>query len=770
MRLRYPILVVLMFVVIVGVLAVVGQMPSAVTTGELTTPDDEIAYVNSASHAQVVDPYTAPGNQPFQWTSSTAGWTDIAPLDANGDGVDELVAIGGNRVEILTPYTPSGSVPPQFSQTIGSGFFYNWVIAGDIIPGDNHLPEILVQRTDNRNNSSYSIQIYDSNAAGTVWTQVFDRTYGSTWLNIQLGDVDGLEGDEVVMVRNVDKRLLIFKYASSSNWPTIFERTYGYSWITMNVGNSHVNNGAIDDIHLTRSGVLDALNSFLTFQYFNNNVSDAPNGSGIYFPAWKHVASGDVNLSGDEEVFMVRDPQQDNGVSLLGLNWGSDTMPSAWTEGLAVGGRNLQRVVMGDTDGDKKDEVVIATTSDYRIYTEPGSNLNNNGINPASFRLPVSITLGNFDGSGVSSEPAEMLVSPTSLYFEMTRNEANPSSQTIDVTNIGGSGNFAYDVTLEKNSSWLSVSPFDSVTPGQHTVSINGSGLGAGLYEDTIIITAVSSEVLESPQSIPVTLTVKATGPILQVEPASLSYEMNFGGVPPLPVGISVKNVGDGGSGFFEIEITTDDGANWIKSDSTSGWTDDEVTITIDPSALSSGQYSGNIRFDAGVAEGSPADVPVSLKIDPTGMEVTPTNIFMQAFVDQPSPMAGVQIDQAAPGSGAIKWYAYVVPSGDWWGIQDAYRSGKLTVARSDKGYVFTSPKGKQSILQYVPWVVLTPNNGITPRTIQVSLDMAEAPVGESRVTILIDGGPDTPNRFQGVDLRILVSDGGVWLPSIVQE
>jgi len=89
-------------------------------------------------------------------------------------------------------------------------------------------------------------------------------------------------------------------------------------------------------------------------------------------------------------------------------------------------------------------------------------------------------------------------------------------------------------------------------------------------------------------------------------------------------------------------------------------------------------------------------------------------------------------------------------------------------VEKSDDGYVFTDGEGARSLVNYVPWVILTPNNGITPGIIQMTLDMDQVPVGDNRVTILIDGGPDTINRFQGVEARILISDGGVWLPVIV--
>ncbi|MDW8267709.1 MAG: hypothetical protein RMN24_00965, partial [Anaerolineae bacterium] len=80
---------------------------------------------------------------------------------------------------------------------------------------------------------------------------------------------------------------------------------------------------------------------------------------------------------------------------------------------------------------------------------------------------------------------------------------------------------------------------------------------------------------------------------------------------------------------------------------------------------------------------------------------------------------------------------------------------------------VLTAPDGAVTTLSTVPWVILTPNNGFTPGSFQVSLDVPRAPLGETRVTILVDGGPGTPGRFQGVDVRINVNNGGAWLPLI---
>ncbi len=585
--------------------------------------------------------------------------------------------------------------------------------------------------------------------------------------------MNGLEGDEIVMIRNGDpdnrdKRFMIRTYAPDGTWVTIYNKAWDFVWKDLVTGNTHLNNGAIDEIILSREDLNGVRESLLVFQYHANNVDIAPDGKFAYVPSWLPLATGDVNNSGDDELFMVRDPEVTTGTSMLGRNWGTDSMPAGWTSpGLKLG-RNLQEVQMGDVDGDEKAETVIGQPGSYRIYTDPESNFNHSGDNAASFSSPIVIRLGNYDGAGVVTGPAELAVDKNALQFEMTRGEGDPPAQTFQVFNAGGGGSIVYNVTRQIDGNWLNVTPFDGETAQSHTVSIDSTGLSAGVYDGTITVTALDSAVEDSPQIIQVRLIIEATGPALAVSPTSISVDMNFGGIIPDPTELEIRNFGDGGPQNYSLDITTDDGGDWIKTNKYGGWTDDTAIITLDVRSLSSGEYHGNIKVDAGDIDGSPVNVPVSVIIRPTGMEVTPTSLIMQAAVGQKSPKARIDINQSAPGQGAIHWYAYAVPSGDWWGVAQAFQDGELTVEKADDGYVFTNNEGMKSVVNYVPWVILTPNNGPTPGFIQITLDMDIAPIGDNRVTILVDGGPDTINRFQGVDARMLISDGGVWLPVIV--
>jgi hypothetical protein len=73
----------------------------------------------------------------------------------------------------------------------------------------------------------------------------------------------------------------------------------------------------------------------------------------------------------------------------------------------------------------------------------------------------------------------------------------------VNITNIGG-GTLSWNAS--DNAAWLSVSPTAGTNGGSTTVAVNLSSLAAGTY--TTAITAAAAGATNTPQVIPVTLTV----------------------------------------------------------------------------------------------------------------------------------------------------------------------------------------------------------------------------------------------------------------------
>ena len=96
-------------------------------------------------------------------------------------------------------------------------------------------------------------------------------------------------------------------------------------------------------------------------------------------------------------------------------------------------------------------------------------------------------------------------LNPKSLSFSATAGGANPSAQTVSVTNQGvGSLSF----TDSSDSSWLNAAPTSGTAPATISVQPVISGLAAGTYTGKITVTPSSG----AAQTISVTLTITAQG------------------------------------------------------------------------------------------------------------------------------------------------------------------------------------------------------------------------------------------------------------------
>ena len=97
--------------VITLLVAVMGPLSSLATTVEssaesavaqLENEDDEVVLLSSAGYVVVEDPVTPSGAESADWTSPDGGWTFVTTGDFDGDGDDEIVALGGTRARYTT--------------------------------------------------------------------------------------------------------------------------------------------------------------------------------------------------------------------------------------------------------------------------------------------------------------------------------------------------------------------------------------------------------------------------------------------------------------------------------------------------------------------------------------------------------------------------------------------------------------------------------------------------------------------------------------------
>ena len=252
------------------------------------------------------------------------------------------------------------------------------------------------------------------------------------------------------------------------------------------------------------------------------------------------------------------------------------------------------------------------------------------GTTPGSLSIgvnPAGLTAGTYTGSvsvvgtGASNSPLTLPVTfnvtaakgnptinltPSNLSFAYQLGGSNPAPQNLMIASSDKSA-LSYTAAAS-GGTWLSIGSTSGSTPGTVAVSVNPAGLTAGSYSGMVAITASGAS--NSPQSVPVTLTVTSAtgGGRLRAQPRWLSFNFGTGQNAPPPKTVSVTSKGQ------PLNYTVAAfGGSWITVSPSGGTTPGQLSIAVNPSGLPTGTYAGVVQISAA---GSPSiDLPVSLNV-----------------------------------------------------------------------------------------------------------------------------------------------------------
>jgi hypothetical protein len=220
--------------------------------------------------------------------------------------------------------------------------------------------------------------------------------------------------------------------------------------------------------------------------------------------------------------------------------------------------------------------------------------------------VPVTLTvsLGN------------LTVSPTTLNFQQAVGGAAPPNQTINVSSTGAILQFT---AFPTSASWLTVNPNSGTTPGQVTVSVNGAALTAGTY--TAQVNVVSPGAGNSPQPVTVNLTV-GQGNNLTLAPTSMTFNSTIGAGTP-PAQTANLTLATGSFNFTATTaVSTPAGGNWLKVSPGNGTVTTSatpITVSVDPTGLNPGTYTGTVTLNVPGATNSPQTINVTYVVNPVG-------------------------------------------------------------------------------------------------------------------------------------------------------
>ena len=265
-------------------------------------------------------------------------------------------------------------------------------------------------------------------------------------------------------------------------------------------------------------------------------------------------------------------------------------------------------------------------------------------------QIPVTLTVAS----------GSLVVPVATLNFNHPQGGTAPA-QTVQISQSGTPLNFVASASTTSGGNWLSVTPPSGQTPSTLSIAVTSSALPQGTYQGSVTI--VSPGALNSPQVIPVTLTV-ATPQTIAVTPATLAFSFQIGTQTPNAQQIAVTSTG--GAMMFSASASTRDGGNWLKLSATSGQTSGvagNLSVAVDPTGLAAGTYTGTITITSPSASNTPQTVAVTLTV--TAMPL-------------PSGIAIANAASYAPG--AVAPGEIVVIGGQNMGVT-TLTSGRLTAA-----------------------------------------------------------------------------------------
>jgi trimeric autotransporter adhesin len=188
----------------------------------------------------------------------------------------------------------------------------------------------------------------------------------------------------------------------------------------------------------------------------------------------------------------------------------------------------------------------------------------------------------------VVTAPVTLSPSPSTLNFNYSQGGSGPPAQTVQIPSPS-SGSVAF--TTASGASWLTVSQLSGSTPTTLTVTISGN-LAAGTYSGTVSVT-VGSYIAAS---ILVTATVSPPAAI-SANPSSLMFTASAGSAEAVTQPIQLSASGSTAVAFTAVASSA---GNWLSVSPSSGSTPSTLEVSVSPTGLPPGSYSGEVTISGG--------------------------------------------------------------------------------------------------------------------------------------------------------------------------
>lgn len=314
-----------------------------------------------------------------------------------------------------------------------------------------------------------------------------------------------------------------------------------------------------------------------------------------------------LSLTGTSLTFTANQGGGNPPAQTVGIN-NSGTGTLAWSASVTSGSNFL---TVSPASGTAPSTISISVNSaSLAAGTYNGAvQVSASGANGSPQSVAVTLT--------VNAGPV-LAVNTTALSFS-GQTGAAISSQQVSISN-SGSGTLSWSASAAVSSgasNWLIVSPLTgsaTANPATLTVSVNPTGLSAGVYTGTVTVSPSGSG--GSPQVIKVTLTLLSANATLALSPRVMQFSAAVGSNPQ-PQTLQIQNTGATALNFT-VQPSTLTGGNWLAvspaSGSATAATPGNVLVQVTSAGLDPGNYTGTLNISAN-AGNSPQAVTVSLAV-----------------------------------------------------------------------------------------------------------------------------------------------------------
>ena len=378
-------------------------------------------------------------------------------------------------------------------------------------------------------------------------------------------------------------------------------------------------------------------------------------------------------------------------------------------------------------------------------------------------------------------------VSTTNLQFTAPAG-STAVDQSVDVS--GSIPGIPYAATVSASAPWITVSPVSGTMPASVRVSVDPSKLAAGSNQGTVTIASAVTK--PAALAISVRLTTTAAGqPSLNLKPTSLNFAFVQQSAARIRT-LTISNVG-GGSLPVNIVAATNSGGAWLKTSATTAtaaaFGSTSITLTIDPTNLAAGTYSGTVTASS-VNPAQSVTVPVTITVSAVLQSILIPQTGLTFFAVQGGGPAAPQFFHILnTGRGQMRWStrASTLSGGSWLsafptnGLSDAdsplVPSVRLDVdpqglaAGTYSGTVQVTAPDADNTPQFVSVFlnVLRPGSNIGP-VVQPSAMIFSAVAGRESPgsqTILVQSLNSAPVTFRS---GAVTADGRNWITVAPRE